>query len=486
MSESVTPWDPLTGEPRPPVEETPREEVGEAVSRARKAFAEWSRLEPSERKPYLNRLRRLVADNADLITTVIRDENGKNPSDAVLAELLGAAVHARYVARAAPRVLRRRRVSSYPIYTKSAWVEYHPRGVAGVIAPWNYPFLLPFQPTATALAAGCTVVLKPSELTPRSGALVADLVAKAGFPPGAVEVIHGGAESGQALIEAGIDVLSFTGSTATARQVTAQAAHHLLPVVLELGGSDPMVVLEDADVKRAARGAVWGACFNAGQTCIAVERAYVVDDVYEDFVAEAQAAMDDVDPSTDPRRGIGPIVDPRQMAVIEDHVASAVADGATLLRGGRRRGPFYEPTLLVDVDHTMAVMSDETFGPVLAVMRVPDEETALRTANDSAYGLHGSVWTGDAARGRRFASRMRMGTVAINDVLINYGIPALPFGGVGDSGYGSQTGEEGLRAYCYPKALTASRVSPGRELHWFPRRGGYRLRKGLLKLLSRL
>jgi acyl-CoA reductase-like NAD-dependent aldehyde dehydrogenase len=468
------------------VEATLPDEVEESVSRARKAFGEWGRLDPSERKPFINRLRRLVADKADRITTVIHEETGKDRADAVFAELLGAAVHARYVSRAAPRVLKRKRVSSYPAYTKSAWVEYHPRGVAGVIAPWNYPFLLPFQPTATALAAGCTVVLKPSELTPKSGALVGEVVAEAGFPSGVVEVIQGGAETGRALIDAGIDILSFTGSTETARQVMAQAARHLLPVVLELGGSDPMVVLEDADIRRAARGAVWGACFNAGQTCIAVERVYVVDEVYEEFLAEAESAMDDVEASDDPQRGVGPIIDPRQMDVIVDHVGESVAAGATVIRGGRRRGPYYEPTLIVDVDHSMAIMNEETFGPVLAVMKVPDEEAALRTANDSAYGLHGSVWTGGSARGRRFASRMRTGTVGINDVLINYGIPALPFGGVGDSGYGSQTGEEGLRAYCYPKAITDSRISPRRELYWFPRRGGYRLRKQLLKLIARL
>src|SRR6266542_1472147 len=375
---------------------------------------------------------------------------------------------------------------AWTLYSKAAWVEYQPRGVAAVIAPWNYPFLLPFLATASALAAGCTVVLKPSEVAPASGELVAELVAEAGLPDGVVQVLHGGPSVGAALVQTDVDVVAVTGSSAPGRRVAALAAEALVPVIMELGGKDPMLVLDDADLRRAARGAVWGACFNAGQSCVAVERVYVVDEVHDRFVAELERAFASVRAGGGGSRDIGPIIHPPQLEVIERQVRDAVARGATLRRGGHRTGEggrWFEPTLLTEVDQGMAVLREETFGPVLPVMRVPDEETAVRLANDSPFGLHACVWTGDTGRARRVASRLRAGAVAINDCLVNYAMPGLEFGGVGDSGYGRQGGVDGLRAYCYSSSVTLSRLTPRRELQWFPRRLGLRTWKRAIRLL---
>jgi len=457
-----------------------------AVHRARAAFPAWAALGPAGRRPHLAELRRVVAGNADRIAAVVCRETGKPAPDVLVAEVLHAATHVSYLVRTAPWILAARRASPRPLYTKSAWVEYHPLGVAAVVTPWNYPFLLPFSAAATALAAGCTVVLKPSERAPESGALVAELAALAGLPADVVQVVSGGPAAGTAVLRAGVDVVSVVGSPDIGRRIAAQTAESLTPVIAELGGKHPMIVLEDADLRRAAQAAVWGACFGAGQTCVGVERVYVVDAVHDRFVAELLGALAAVYAGGGGRGDIGPLISEEHAAQVNDQVTDALAAGAVLRHGGHRTGQagrWHEPTLLTEVDHTMAVMNRETLGPVLPVMRVADEAAAVALANDSRYGLHASVWTRDRVRGRRVASRVRAGSVAINDCLINYAMTDLPFGGVGESGWGRQGGPEGLRSYCYAKAVTSTRIALPRELQWFPRLAGAGTWKLALRLL---
>jgi acyl-CoA reductase-like NAD-dependent aldehyde dehydrogenase len=316
-------------------------------------------------------------------------------------------------------------------------------------------------------------------VTPLAGQLLADLAVEAGLPDGVLQVIHGDGETGAALAESEVDVIAFTGSTRVGKLVAAEAAKRLTPIILELGGNDAMVVLDDADVKQATQAALWGGMVNAGQICVAVERLYVVDSVYDQFLGELEKAFDRVAVATEDKRDIGPIINPPQLAIIESHLRDAVEKGARVLRGGKRAetetGIYFEPTLMVDVDHNMEIVKDETFGPVLPVIRVPDEQTALRLANDTRFGLHGSVWSGNRRRAEGFASRMKSGTVAINDVGINFVVPTVSFGGIGDSGYGSNFGEDGIRTtYCYAKSITKARlpIATGKLLGaWHPRRG---------------
>lgn len=490
MADTITTTNPRTGEALATYPVADAGEVQAAVTRARKAFADWGHRTHDERRPYLAALQRVVVDNVDRIGAVIAAETGRDRGDALFSEVLPAAAGARYAAKQASRILALRKASAWPLLTRKGWVEYLPRGVAAIITPWNYPFYLSWNPTVTAVAAGCTVVLKPSEVTASAGQLVKDLADEAGLPSGVVEVVHGAGETGAALVADEVDIISFTGSPATGRKIAHAAAERLTPLILELGGNDAFVVLEDADVKRAARGALWGGMLNAGQTCVAAERVYVVDAVYEEFLAELTKGADQLNAGAGDRNDVGPITFPPQAAIIDRQLEDARSKGATILRGGTHTavpdgGVLYQPTIVTDVDHTMELMQRETFGPVLAVMRVPDEQAALELANDSSYGLHGSVWTRNRERGTAFAQAMRTGTVAVNDVMVNAGFADLPFGGVGESGYGSNWGPEGLRAFSFPKTYTTPRVSPRSELWWFPRRIGARTWKGLIRLTLR-
>ena len=452
-------------------------EVEAAVARARVCFERWGSLTHKERRAPLRAYTRTVLANMDRVAATVAAETGKAHGEA-LAEVTAALTAMDYYWRNGGKLLRRKAGKSWPFVNTKGWTEYHPRGVAGVISPWNYPFYLPLLSVFQALTAGCTVVLKPSETAPHSGDIIAELAAEAGLPPDAVVTIHGYGDTGQALVESSIDIIAFTGSTEIGRQIAATAAQSLKPTVLELGGKDAMIVLEDANLKNAANAAVTFGVFNAGQTCVGVERVYVVDEAYDDFMTHALRSMQRLTVGDGSARDIGPLVTTAQANIVEAQVADAVAKGAALLHGGARidgdHGSYFEPTLLTGVDHSMDVMRDETFGPVLAVMRVADEKTALAQANDSRYGLHGSVWTADKSRGRWVASQMETGTVAINDHLINFFYPSIPLAGMKDSGTGAVLGEEGLKNFTIQRSITQARSMPTTKMMgaWLPRRVG--------------
>lgn len=493
MAELLTSYDPRTGEPVGEVPITPPEQISAVIARSRKAFSDWSRLTHKERRAHLKRYKQVVLDRGEHIAGVVRSETGKPLTEAYSTDVVTGLTVMDYYTRNAEKLLRPHRGGSWPYLTTAGWTEYHPRGVAGVITPWNYPFFLAMIPTITALAAGCSVVLKPSEVTPLTGQLFADLADRAALPPDLIQVIHGDGTTGAALAESEVDVLSFTGSTKVGKLVAAEAAKRLTPLILELGGNDAMVVLEDADLRQAARAAVWAGMLNAGQACVAVERLYVVDAVYDEFLARLEQAFEGVAVATEDRRDIGPIIHPPQLEIIEAHVRDAVDKGARILRGGRRAetetGIYFQPTLMVDVDHSMTMVQEETFGPIIPVIRVADEREALRLANDSRFGLHGSIWSKDRARATHFASQMKSGTVAVNDVAVNFIVPTISFGGIGESGYGANFGEDGIRTtYCYAKSITAPRLPwPTSRLLgvWYPRRRGMRYWKGLARTLFR-
>ena len=452
-------------------------DVAAAIDRARDAFPLWSALTYKERAKYLLEVRDRLLDNAEQVVGIICAETGKQPSEAVTTELMAVCETMDWYARHGAAALRDQSVAPGTLAHKKAWKRYQPMGVIGVISPWNYPFTLSMTPIVTALFAGNTVVLKPSEVTPTVGLEIGRLFAD-GAHPDIVQVVTGAGATGEALVRGGTDKIVFTGSVRTGKRVMAAAAESLTPVLLELGGKDPMIVCDDADVARAAKGAVWGSMQNAGQTCMSVERAYVTEAIYDEFVdrvvIEASAIRQD-----DTGGDIGSMTFEPQVEIVERHVADAVDKGATVLTGGHRidrEGLWYPPTVIVDVDHTMDIMRDETFGPVLPIMKVRDAEEALRLANDSPYGLNSSVWTADEDLGLSIADLLEAGNVCINDCIVSYAVTGLPFGGVKESGIGRVHGAEGLREFCHVKSVLAPRVKAPREVWWFP------VPKGLDKL----
>jgi succinate-semialdehyde dehydrogenase/glutarate-semialdehyde dehydrogenase len=454
---------PATLEPIGEIEVQTIDDATAAVEIARKAQVEWGSLPIPERARYLQRtLETLLERQDDIIDTVLR-ETGKTRTEALQMEVFAVGDSLNYYAKNAARILRPEKRTLHGILRvlKQLRIIYRPLGVVGVISPWNGPFVLSMNPCLQALIAGNAVILKPSEITPFSGLLAAEIFAAAGLPDGLFQVLTGDGETGAALTRAGVDKVSFTGSVETGRKVAVACAEQLIPCTLELGGKDAMIVCEDANLDYAAGGAVAGAFMNTGQYCCGTERVYVVESVAEEFTRKVVDCVSELRQGSDGEFDVGAIFWPRQLEIIEEHMADAVERGAKVLTGGRRNpdleGLFYEPTVLTDVDHGMKIMRDETFGPILPIMRVSDEEAAIAHANDSRYGLGGNVWTRDTSKGVRIAQRMQSGSVCVNDMTMTYGIQEAPFGGLKQSGIGQVNGETGLRGYCHAEPIIVDR-----------------------------
>ncbi len=429
--------------------------VDAAVSRAREAAVWWAELGFDGRRTRLAAWRRLLARRAGELAELMTRENGKPKGDAVL-EIMLAIDHLAWAAKAAPKVLGVRKVSSGLLAAnQAATLEYPPLGVIGVIGPWNYPVFTPMGSIGYALAAGNAVVFKPSEYTPGIGAWLAETFAEAVTGPPVFQVITGLGETGAALCRARIDKLAFTGSSATGRKVMAACAENLTPVLMECGGKDALIVDDDADVSAAADAALWGAMSNAGQTCIGTERVYVTERNYEAFVRELTTRAREVEAGT----SYGPITMPGQLTIIERHVNEALDAGARAVVGGRGsiRPPYVEPVVLVDVPSTAAAMTEETFGPTLTVTKVRDGNEAVEQANATGYGLAGAVF--GKARAMELARRMRTGMTSVNSVIAFATVPELPFGGVGESGFGRIHGADGLREFARAKSITRQRFA---------------------------
>jgi succinate-semialdehyde dehydrogenase/glutarate-semialdehyde dehydrogenase len=482
QAKEIVSFDPATGEEVGRAPLTSAAGVAEAVRRARRAQSAWAEQAYGERGKHVMGARRVALDELEEIALLISRETGKPVAEAISMELAPTLDLMQYFARRTKRLLRAEKINigQYGLMGRTSRVVYKPLGVVGIISPWNFPWAIPLGEVVMALMAGNAVVLKPSELTPLVGLKIADVFKRAGLPDGLLQVVTGDGSTGAALTEAGVDKIMFTGSVQTGKRVAEAAAKRLTPVVLELGGKDPMIVLEDADVETAAAAAVWGAFSNSGQSCASVERCYVHEAIAPRFIKSVVERTRSLKQSigTGEDTDIGSMSSESQLTVVDGHVADAVKHGASVLAGGRRarslKGAFYEPTVMTGVDHTMTIMREETFGPVLPVMTFKTDDEAIRLANDSVFGLTASVWTRNARRGRRIAEVLEAGTVMVNEVLYTHGIAQTPWGGQKQSGLGRTHGRLGLLELVAPRHVHVNRVARLRDLWWFnytPRAG---------------
>jgi len=458
-SERLQSYDPSTGQVIGSVPIMTAAEVDAAVARARIASQTWSTRSHAARREELTAFRKAIAAHADELAELLHRENGKPLLEAYV-EVMMALGHVQHAASHAEAAMAPKKVSSGVLANFRATISYQPLGVVGVIGPWNYPLNTPMGSIAYALAAGNAVVFKPSELTPLIAVKLAEIATKTFGLPDLLQVVTGAGATGAALAKSAIDKIAFTGSAGTGKRVMITAAERLTPVLLELGGKDPMIVAEDADLDKAAEACVYGALTNAGQACVSVERVYVADAVHDKFVDKVVEAVRALKTGGDDGH-LGAMTSPAQVAIVKDHLADAVAKGAKVKTGGidAISGSYIQPTVLTEVTHSMKVMSDETFGPVIPIQRVSSLDEAIKLANDTSFGLGSTVFAGDASVARKLASRIRAGMTSVNSVMAFAGIPSLPFGGVGDSGFGRVHGDEGIREFTRVKS-TAEQVFP--------------------------
>jgi acyl-CoA reductase-like NAD-dependent aldehyde dehydrogenase len=481
---TITVENPATGVPITTVPVLGAGELRELAALAREAQPQWAAIGFDGRGRVMRRAQKWMLDNAERVIESVVAESGKTHEDAQLADLGITAAALGFWAKEAAKYLADERVPSWnnPIVAgKKLIIRYAPVGVVGVIGPWNYPIANSFGDCIPALMAGNSVILKPSEVTPLSSLLMAEMMRECGLPEHVFQVATGDGSTGAALI-AQVDCVMFTGSSRTGKAVMKAAAESLVPCYLELGGKDPMIVCADANIDRAANAASFYSMNNAGQVCISVERCYVEEPVYDEFVAKVTdnvRALRQGAPAGVGTVDVGAVIFPPQLDIVDEHVRDAVAKGATVLTGGHghsERGRYFEPTVLVDVDHSMKCMTEETFGPTLPIMKIANAEEGVRLANDSVYGLQASVWTKDTDRGEALARRIEAGVVCVNDAQINYTAMNLPMGGWKTSGLGTRHGAGGIRKYTKIQSLLVTRAALKREPFMFP----YKSRQTLL------
>ncbi len=474
-ADTITVHNPATGESVGDIRCFSEEEIRAAVGRARVAQQRWAQSSVRARLQIVRNFQRLLCEQKDSVAAVITKEAGKPLTEAMSTEILVVLEATNFLLNNVPVFLSPEDVphGGLIMKLKRGQLVREPYGVIGIISPWNYPFSIPSVQALTALVTGNAVVIKPSEFTPWSTLKLQELLYQAGLDRDLFQVVTGNGAAGAVLLNTDIQKVVFTGSVATGRRVAQAAATRLLPVVLELGGKDPMIVLEDADLDVASSGAVWGAFMNAGQTCLSVERCYVHESIYGPFLKACvektnrlqvrNGAGEDAD--------VGPMIHERQLKIVQTHVEDAIARGARLLTGGHalpQLGPnFFAPTVLADVDHSMQIMREETFGPVLPVRSFKTEDEAVALANDSDFGLAASVWTSNRKRGEALARRIQAGTVMVNDMISCFGISEAPHGGIKASGIGRTHGRFGLEEMVWPKYVDSDRMPKMKKLWWY-------------------
>jgi acyl-CoA reductase-like NAD-dependent aldehyde dehydrogenase len=442
------------------------EQVRETVKQARSAQSEWARRSFAERREVLMRFKQLLLERADEFCDHITRENGKTRNESLFMEVLPVADATHWYANNARKLLADEKISLHMFPHKKSYLRFYPRGVIGIIAPWNYPFSIPTGDAVAALMAGNAVVVKPSEFTPIIMDKTRALLEEAGLPRGVFGVVHGKGDVGAELIRSGINMVVFTGSVATGKKVNIAAAEQMIPCVLELGGKDPAIVMPDADIDTAAKKIAWGAFANSGQTCASVERVYVHESIakpFTDKVVELAKKLRQGEPNRHDV-DVGAMTTQMQVDIIRRHIDEAKARGAQVLTGGEinvspEGARFVQPTVLTGTTQDMAIVRDETFGPMLPIMTYKTEEEAVKLANDSSYGLSAYVFTSDRAKADRIANQLIAGTVMHNDTLYTHAAPETPWGGVKTSGLGRVHGKHGMRDFCEVRHVNLERLN---------------------------
>ncbi|MBK8986817.1 MAG: aldehyde dehydrogenase family protein [Chloroflexi bacterium] len=477
---------PATGEQFGQVAMSTSDEIALAHKEMRQAFQVWRRKPLAERIRILRQFQAEIIDSMDEISSVINQDTGKSRQDGwVEVNMSVDRLHQYY--KLGPKWLERRRVPPGLYLFKQYYTEPHPFGVVAVIGPWNYPFDLCVPPMCSALLAGNTVLLKPSEVTPAVGVMIEKLIQRVPELAPFVRVLHGDGSVGAQIVAARPDLIFLTGSTATGHIIAQAAAKTLTPFIYELGGKDPMVVFASADIQAAAKWGTWGALYNTGQTCMGIERMYVQAAAYDEFVtavlAEARQVKIGYTHDTDNHFNMGPLTFERQVNIVTAQLDDALAKGARILTGGKLDGLFMEPTILVDVDHSMKVMREETFGPIMPIMKFNDESEAIWLANDCDYGLSAAVWSGDMRQAKRVAHRLDVGSVVINDAIVHYPVSLLPFGGVKLSGNARTHGKEEVMQFTQMRSYAIGGTPNPLDLTTiFRAPGHYRLGKAITRL----
>ncbi len=475
MTETIKIKSPLTEELIKELPAHSSEDVQEAIGIARDIAPYWSGLSFKERIGYFKTVRKIFLEEKENIVDILHKETGKTKTDALVAEVLLSVGILKFYEDNAEEFLMDRKVKGFGISAlKDLYVRNFPYGLVGVITSWNYPLLLTFSDAFPALMAGNCVLAKPSSLTPLTALMLDDIFERAGIPEGVYKTIvcKGRSEATDTFIK-GVDMIAFTGSTNVGIGIGKSCIEDLKPCTLELGGKDPMIVLEDAKLERAVNAAVFGSLMNTGQTCISIERIYVVDSVYDEFVTKvvektrSLTVGEDEDFNTD----VGSMTSEEQLNEVLEQIDDAVKKGARILFGGKRigeRGYFLEPAVIVDVNESMDIMTEETFGPVIAIRSVRDADEAIELANSSIYGLNGAIFTKDIEKGLKMAGEIESGSLCINDCLINYGIAELPFMGVKKSGIGVRHSEAGIKRFCRSQSVVVDKMGLKNEVYWYP------------------
>lgn len=465
-------YNPADGSEVGRVENFSAEKVKTCVENSRQAFQAWRKTSFSERRDFVLKAREVILAEMDEIALLISKESGKPRAEALSMEIAPVLDLMQYFARKTEKLLKPRKIDIglYSLLGRTSKIIYQPLGAIGIIPAWNYPFSIPLGETSMALMAGNTVVLKPSELTPFVGIKIGEIFRKAGLPENVVQIITGAGSTGAALVEAAPAKIMFTGSVATGKKIAAAAAQNLTPVVLELGGKDPMIVFADANLELAADAAIWGAFCNSGQSCSSVERLYVEEAAVEkltNLIVEKTRKLKQ-DSGEKATTDIGAMSSERQLKIVADHVADFEKSGAKILTGGKSRDLFFAPTIISGAQNSMRGMQEETFGPTLPIAVFRTETEAVKLANDSEFGLTASVWTKDLAKGKRVAAQIEAGTVCVNEVLYTHGIGQTPWGGFKNSGRGRTHGIEGLLELVQPQHIHVNKISILPNAWWMP------------------